>query len=70
MQDRFLSLESAKLVFKGIGHLQEKISYAKDGIIQRHAQATLLSCRSTTDAQSSPSRHHLNVLNDQPLPHM
>lgn len=41
MQDRFLSLESAKLVFKTIGHLQEEISFTKDGLVQRRARATL-----------------------------
>lgn len=41
MQDRFLSLEAAKHVFKTMGHLQEEISFTKDGLVQRRAQETL-----------------------------
>ena len=41
MQDRFLSLESAKLVFKSLRQLQEEIRFTSDGVIQQHAQATL-----------------------------
>ncbi|TGE35243.1 D-lysine 5,6-aminomutase subunit alpha [Desulfosporosinus fructosivorans] len=41
MQDRFLSLESAKLVFKTMRHLQEEISFTENGLVQRRAQATL-----------------------------
>lgn len=41
MQDRFLSLESAKLVFKSLRHLQEEIKFTTEGVIQQHAQTTL-----------------------------
>lgn len=41
MQDRFLSLESAKLVFKTIGHFHEEISFATDGLIVQRARTTL-----------------------------
>ncbi len=41
MQDRFLSLESAKLVFQSIGRLQEDILFVTNGSVQRRAQETL-----------------------------
>jgi len=41
MQDRFLSLESAKLVFKTIGHFHEEITFVTDGLVQQRAQITL-----------------------------
>lgn len=41
MQDRFLSLESAKHVFKSMGHFQEEITFTPDGLIQQRAQSTL-----------------------------
>jgi len=41
MQDRFLSLESAKLVFKSMGRMQEEITFQEGGLVQQRAQATL-----------------------------
>lgn len=41
MQDRFLSLESAKHVFKTIGHFHEEMTFVTDGLVQQHARSTL-----------------------------
>lgn len=41
LQDRFLSLESAKLVFNNMRHLDEEISFAPGGRIQQRSQETL-----------------------------
>lgn len=41
MQDRFLSLESAKLVFQTIGRLQDDILFAAGGLVQQRARETL-----------------------------
>ncbi|AFM40844.1 D-lysine 5,6-aminomutase alpha subunit, beta-lysine 5,6-aminomutase alpha subunit [Desulfosporosinus acidiphilus SJ4] len=41
MQDRFLSLESAKLVFKAMGHFHEEITFTPDGLVHQRAQSTL-----------------------------
>ena len=41
MQDRFLSLESAKLIFKTIGNFPEEMTFVADGKVQQRAQATL-----------------------------
>lgn len=41
MQDRFLSLQSAKLVFNTIGHFQDEIAFTTDGLVQQRAQSTL-----------------------------
>ncbi len=41
MQDRFLSLESAKLIFKTMGHFPEEMTFVAGGKVQQRAQATL-----------------------------
>ena len=41
IQDRFLSIESAKLIFNNMRHLEEEITFKPDGRIQKRAQATL-----------------------------
>lgn len=41
MQDRFLSLESAQLVFRYMRHLGEEITFTTDGKIQGRARETL-----------------------------
>lgn len=41
LQDRFLSLESAKFVFQAMKHLNEEVMYSPNGKIQERAQATL-----------------------------
>ena len=41
MQDRFLSLESAKFIFHAMKHLNEEVLFLPNGKIQERAQATL-----------------------------
>jgi len=41
LQDRFLSLESAKFVFHAMKHLDEEVMFLPNGKIQAHARATL-----------------------------
>jgi beta-lysine 5,6-aminomutase alpha subunit len=41
LQDRFLSIESAKLTFNSMRHLSDELYFTPDGIIQRRAQDTL-----------------------------
>ena len=41
LQDRFLSLESAKLIFHSMKHLNEEVMFLPNGKIQERAQATL-----------------------------
>lgn len=41
LQDRFLSLESAKLIFQSMRHLNDEVAFLPKGKIQERAQATL-----------------------------
>lgn len=41
IQDRFLSIESAKLVFNMIGRFHEEMTFVTDGLVQQRAHATL-----------------------------
>jgi len=41
LQDRALSIENAKYIFKNMRHIGDEIEFKKDGMIQKRAQGVL-----------------------------